>query len=382
MVRFLLHTARFLKCHLLGAICCLSVPGALLFAGWTCRLVQRNALAHWAKRLGQPPPHPRRLPRWVAAEDFRGQLSAATTGGFRNGVRHFFGAFLGSLGANLKTGFLVVVNSMVLTLPGGLLMLFSWHAGWDNSFNKGYEQFWVGPVTGWLGILLFITAMTYVPIAQARQAITGTAKSFFDYRAVRDVIRRRPVSCLLLIAAYTLAGAVFMVASTALMFIGNGWEGLEAMTAAEITGFLNGYYFGWAFLFIVPAFVGLKLIAGRIYAGAACDAVSDGSWEKDTLPPAEAAALAAAPVRPAPPGRPGLLGAGLATFGFLGRCMLRIGTFLLLLVFSFELYVAQFLNHQPAARWLRHPMVQLPWFHHVPGHLKEQAGPDEAGSTH
>ncbi|NNM28323.1 MAG: DUF4013 domain-containing protein [Akkermansiaceae bacterium] len=369
--RLLLHTWRVLKCQLLGTLGCLSIPGAVLLFGWTCRLVQRNARGHWARRLDEPRPDPRRLPRWIVSEDFRGHLEALRGGGFRNGVRRFFAAFLGSLGANLRTGFLVVLNSMILTLPGGLIMLFSWYSGWDNSFNKGYEQFAVGPILGWLGILLFIAAMTYVPVAQARQAVTGSAKAFFNYRKVRDVIHRRPVACLALVAIYTLCGAIFMVASSILMFAGNGWEALETMTNEQIISFLNGYHFWWAFLFIFPAFVILKLIAGRIYAGAAFDAVSDGSWKKEDLRGAEAEALAKVPVRPNPPALPGLMRAGLKTFGFFGRSVLRVGTFLLLLVFVFEIYIAQFFNFQPASRWLRHPMVQLPWYHDVPGALKE-----------
>jgi hypothetical protein len=46
-------------------------------------------------------------------------------------------------------------------------------------------------------------------------------------------------------------------------------------------------------------------------------------------------------------------------------------TFLLLFAFAIELYVAQFFTFEPAANWLRQPMVQIPWYHSIPGHLEE-----------
>ena len=54
-------------------------------------------------------------------------------------------AIFGSLGANLKLGAQSLFNIWVLTLPPCALWLFAWWGGWENSFNKGYEQFAVGP---------------------------------------------------------------------------------------------------------------------------------------------------------------------------------------------------------------------------------------------
>ena len=61
----------------------------------------------------------------------------------------------------------------------------------------------------------------------------------------------------------------------------------------------------------------------------------------------------------------------LRAFSGIGRFTLRTATFCLLFAFAIELYVAQFFNFEPAANWLRQPMVQLPWFHSMPGQLEE-----------
>jgi len=368
--RLVLRTGRGLKSWFLATLSCLNVPFAILFSGWTYRLVQRRAHTLWARRLEEPPPSERVLPRWILSDAFGSHLSLVQSRSPRQWIRAISHAFLGSFAANLKTGFLVVLNSMLVTLPGGMIMMFSWHSGWDNSFNKGYEQAAVGPLWGFAGIFLFMAAMTYVPIAQARQAATDSAKAFWNYRRVRHVIRARPVACVLLTAGYTALGAVFMIAVSALMIIGND-EQFAEMTVAQIVAFLNRYYFWWAALFIVPGFVLLKLTAGRIYSGATFDAVTTGRWKKKELVGEEARIFQSAPVTARPPALPGPMRTSLFAFSIIGRLGLRVTTFVLLLLLAFELYVGQFFNSEPAANWLRQPMVQLPWFHSIPGHLKE-----------
>lgn len=369
-LRLLLRLWRGLKSWLLAALSCLSVPFAIVFSGWTYRLVQRRALCLWAKRLGQQAPSDRILPRWILSETFKENLALTRSNSPLDWIQGASRAFFGSLGANFKSGFLTVFNSMLVTLPGGMIMMFSWYSGWDNSFNKGYEQAAVGPLWGFAGIFLFMAAMTYVPIAQARQAAAGSAKAFWNYRKVRDVINDRPIACLLLIAGYTALGAIFMIAVSALMFIGNGDQFAE-MTVPQIISYLNSYYFWWAVLFIVPGFIALKLLAGRIYAGAAFDAITGGRWKKEELTGREAEAFEHATVTATPPALPGLMRTSLFAFSMIGRFGLRSMTFLLLFAFAIELYVAQFFTFEPAANWLRQPMVQIPWYHSIPGHLEE-----------
>ena len=368
-LRLLVATARIFKSWIFAALACMSIPLAILFAGWTYRLVQRRAHKLWATLLGREPDSRRTLPRWFLAECF-GETPSATKGSaFRSRIAGIVRALFGSLGANLKTGFLITLNSFLVTLPGGMIMMFSWYSGWDNSFNKGYEQAEIGPLWGLIGIFLFMAAMTYIPIAQARQAITGSARAFWSFRKVRDVIRARPVTCLALSGGYTFLGAIFMVAVIAPAVIGNN-DSFEGKSNAEIVSFLNAYYFFWAAFFIVPGFVMLKLVAGRIYAGASYDAIVTSRWKQDEVTGHEHRIFEHALVAEKPPALPGLMRTSLAAFSFIGRLLLRTATFLLLLLFAFELYVAQFFTFEPAANWIRQPMVQLPWYRSIPEHLE------------
>ena len=368
-LRLLVSAGRIFKSWIFAALACMSIPLAILFAGWTYRLVQRRAHKLWTTLLGMEPDSRRTLPRWFLSERFGETLSATKGSAFRFRIAGIVRALSGSLGTNLKTGFLITFNSFLVTLPGGMIMMFSWYSGWDNSFNKGYEQAEIGPLWGLIGIFLFMAAMTYVPIAQARQAITGSTRTFWSYRKVRDVIRARPVTCLALSGGYTFLGAIFMVAVITPAVIGNN-DSFEGKSTAEIVSFLNAYYFLWAAFFIVPGFVLLKLIAGRIYASASYDAIVTSRWQKDEVTDRERQIFEHAQVAEKPPALPGLMQTSLAAFSLIGRLFLRATTFLLLLLLALELYVAQFFTFEPATNWLRQPMVQLPWYRSIPKHLE------------
>ena len=368
-LRFLVATGRIFKSWIFATLACMSVPLAILFAGWTYRLVQHRAHKLWTIRLGKNPDSRRTLPRWFLSERSGNILSGTEGTAFHSRITGILRALLGSLGANWRTGSLITLNSFLVTLPGGMIMMFSWYSGWDNSFKKGYEQAGIGPLWGLIGICLFMVAMTYIPIAQARQAITGSTRAFWSYRKVRDVIRARPMTCLVLSGGYTFLGAIFMVAVSALTFVGNG-DSFEGKSSAEIVSFLNAYYFRWAAFFIVPGFLLLKLIAGRIYAGASYDAIVASRWQKDEVTDREQKIFEHARVAETPPASPGLMRTGLAAFSFIGRLFLRAATLLLLLLFALELYIAQFFTFEPATNWLRQPMVQLPWYHSIPKDLK------------
>ncbi len=368
-LRLLVATGRIFKSWIFAALACMSIPLAILFAGWTYRLVQRRAHKLWATLLGREPDSRRTLPWWLLSEHFGEILSATKGAAFRFQIAGILRAFSGSLGTNLKTGFLITLNSFLVTLPGGMIMMFSWYSGWDNSFNKGYEQAEIGPLWGLIGIFLFMAAMTYIPIAQARQAITGSTRSFWSYRKVRDVIRARPITCLALSGGYAFLGAIFMVAVIALAFVGNG-DSFEEKSSAEIISYLNVYYFLWGAFFIVPGFIILKLIAGRIYASASYDAIVTSRWQKEEITDREQKIFEHARVAETPPALPGLMRTSLTAFSLIGRLFLRTTTFLLLLLLALELYVAQFFTFEPATNWLRQPMVQLPWYRSIPKHLE------------
>jgi len=98
-----------------------------------------------------------------------------------------------SLSQNFWIGLRAITNTWVLTLPACLLW---WLAGMTAGTilsTKGMSRP-VGPLISILGIVLFIAAMFYVPLAQARQAVTGEWRSFFQFRLVWRIVRLRWIS--------------------------------------------------------------------------------------------------------------------------------------------------------------------------------------------
>ena len=201
-----------------GIILCQSVLGALAVIGWTYRLMQRSVLKQWWKlsvssakagsfaafvasdtRTGEHV----HWPNWFLTQNFRGTSGffrrAATVPGLEHAPaaaagdspspsaisaallrqndsstaepagegtssrrprwarsRNLLKALITSFWLNVRLGVQGAFNTWVLTLPACVLMLFGWYDGWNNSFNKGYEQFLVAPGISWLGIMLFI----------------------------------------------------------------------------------------------------------------------------------------------------------------------------------------------------------------------------------
>src|SRR5262249_32672119 len=142
-------------------------------------------------------------PNWFAQQNFLQAARPSTEASWSTCALNLLRALVHSL-LNFWIGLRAVANTWVVTLPAGVLWWFGWYDGWNNSFNKGYEQAAVGPLISLLGVAWFITGMFYVPLAQARQAVTGQWRSFYDYRLIRKLVRDRWVYCVLLALSYSL----------------------------------------------------------------------------------------------------------------------------------------------------------------------------------
>jgi hypothetical protein len=367
---------------------CQSVLGALAIVGWTYRLMQRSVLKRWwqasvssakpgrfeefaagdARTVGHI-----HWPNWFLAQDFR--RNRRVQRGWPPAAA-LLPRLAASLWHNVRLGVQAMFNTWVLTLPSCALMLFGWYDGWNNSFNKGYEQFWVGPALSWLGILLFITAMLYVPMAQARQAVTGDWHAFYQFRLVWTLVRRRWLASFGLATIYALCSLPLIVLATIVMFLPNIRPEYADLTPSQTMQVLNRYYF-WSALFVFPAFVALRLASARIYGTALLKAVQGGAIAQEALGENEWQALHRLDLLKVEPPRirhPVLrlaswagTRAGRVTFGFL--------TVLVWFLFVFQTYLAQFFHyHLGPTVWLNRPLVQLPWFHHLPATLENPWG--------
>jgi hypothetical protein len=359
-----------------GMVCCQSFLLSFLLVGWTYRFMQRVALKSWWKRSGSPLALAEFLasndetrghlswPNWIVHQNFREMIRARP-----------LQAPFHSLWLNFRIGVAGAFNTFVLTLPGCALMLFGWYDGWNNSFNKGYEQFSVGPATSWFGIFLFAAAMLYVPMAQARQAITGEWRSFYQWHLVWRLVRLRWLQSLGIAAVYAVvAFPIFFLRSGAPYLQGQAAK----MSAAEVMALpheqivqsLNQYFFGCALL-VLPAFVFVRWLAARNYAAGLAIGIRKGlvaafglsDFERGTL-----ARLNMVAPAPAPPRHILLrMAARVWRFGLRSAAVLAI--FLVWVIYVIELYVCQFFHYVPGVGWLNHCLVQLPWFHFVPGKI-------------
>lgn len=350
-----------------GAIFTLTPVTAILVVGWTQRATARAVARNWHRRAGnakdtfvdfaREDPDSSRLahwPRWVMADDAGALLAQARSSGPVRGLALIVRALFGSLWLNARVGVGALIPIAIVVAPAGFLLLMSWWGGWENSFNKGYEQAWVGPTMAFAGIFYFALAMTLLPLAEVRQAVNASWRAFFDVAFLRRAAREVRLGLIGLAALFVTTGFVIAALKIAPLALGNTLQ-----TPADIERVANQYPFIIAAV-LFPLYLALRLAAARVYAKAALKiAARDGSEpfaarERALLERLSLAGDATPRRRGALPrvvGRSGSLAAGaLATviilavwFGFVG-----------------EIYVSQFLAHD-WLHWVNHPLVQLPW---------------------
>lgn len=364
---------------LVGIVLCLTPVTAIFVAGWTSRAMQRAVFKTWyADNNGGNPengsfakfvrasPETRSLagwPNWFMAEDLAARFNDAREAG--DGLPRRMLVVLRALDdafwANARAGLQMLLATWVVTLPLMVLWLLSWWGGWENSFNKGYEQAWVGPLVGVGTSIVFILAMTYVPLAQARLAAAGTWRAFFDYRLVRLLATRNALAMIRLAIVFALAGLVIAAARAGPLAIGNLFDGIGQWPQRDVM-FLKLAYHIMASVLAFGLFVAVRLSAAKVYARALLGAVRSGAVGAELLSDAERRFLTDLRLlSPEAKDKGGLVARAVATSG---RGIARLTTAALVLplwfVFVAEIYIAQFLNHDWLA-WVSHPLIQLPW---------------------
>src|SRR2546427_6865317 len=136
----------------------------------------------------------------------------------------------------------------------------------------------------------FTAAMLSSPMAQARQAVTGNWRSFYQFRLVWSLVRRRWLACFGLALLYALCSVPMLILGAIVMFLPNINPKLADLTPAQTIQVLNSYFF-WSALFVFPAFVLLRLVAARIYSTALLKAVQTGAVHQSSLAENERQAL-------------------------------------------------------------------------------------------
>lgn len=305
----------------IGTLLCTGPVTAVIALGW----LARRSGHHTRDRFGAA----EELPGWLLGpREWQGRPSGRI-------VRA-----LGGLGANIRAGLLALGAMLVWTLPFTLLWLGAWWAGWENSFNKGYEQAFVGPSIFLLGVLGAALVLPVLPLVFAHLATENRLGAAFELRRLRSVVAQ---------AGWRVPALGVLAAMLALPFVGarglittaTDWapqlEDMPADRIAAIEGWITLALAAMAFLSVWL----LRSIAARIYARAAARAagLQPGLWD---------GAKAADGAEPSTP-----CSRALATLWY-GMAM---GT---TLGFSFLVLTGQFLDHA-WWRWVFHPGLTLPW---------------------
>ncbi len=379
------RAAMFLVRYTIGVLFCQTLVGSLVAVGWTYRWMQRSALQYWWRKSGleaQGGDFPAFAsgdamtvslidrPKW-----FINQAPIAE----QRKMRRFASQYFGSLLLNARLGFLAVVNTLVITGPAATLWVFSWYAGWDNSFNKGYEQAPVGPITGFSGVGLFILAMMYVPIAQARQAINGDWRVFYQFRLNLRLMRVCWLWMLLLAGLYALASFPVHIIRVFPYFLHVANPNFAEMTATQQIDFMSGYYF-WTMWIVFALFIAVRLAAARIYASGVLRAL-----QADRVDPAELGAFEyralerlGLAVTAENADRHVLIRAVVGGTTWFAKAGAVVALLVVWFMFTAQIFVAQFINYQPFRAWVNQPLVHAPWLKYIPNHLQESANAERS----
>ena len=363
-----------------GIVLCQAPVTAVLALGWSYRFLRREAFRCWFRAARAEAQRgdfaafvaddPKLAgvalwPNWIIGQGHKptppDKLDKMRQVAWHAGV--LFERATGSLWSNLRTGVKALLTLWMVTLPAGLLWLIAWWSGWNNSFSKGYEQAWVGPVLGITAILLFAAVMFFVPMAQARQAVAGRWRDFFDLRVIARLIAQRPGRYLGLTALITVLSFPVIFLQALPLAFPNWIEGYADLSRAQAMQAADGFYL-FAAAYVLLAVVAIRMLAARVYALALLDCLNAGNMPIAKLGAAERNALSRFNLLPVTTGR-WTNGAGTRT----RQWMRRISRWALLalvpavwVAFAVTLFITQFL-HYDWVTWINQPLIHLPWLH-------------------
>ncbi len=317
----------------IATVLCSTPFTAVLVLGWIMRLMRREIVIEIGRHAS--PDGRRDINRRTALAGISNLPDLAATVRFPGWWRGLWDTVRSAVRAFLATSLAV--------LPFGILLLLSWWAGWENSFNKGYEQAWVGPVLAATGIAVAIFTLVHLPMALAHHAAERTVGAIWNIGLIRRLIGRVRWRYLVLTLTTVVLSAPLLLVQILPTFIESIAPDLSIDSPADMQAFAFGFY-GAATVYLLLVLFVLRRWAARLYA---CAALIDGSSRlrfvgriKQQLDrPNE-------PTTSAP--------------GRVGNIIASVLMFAAWLAFLAGLYVAQFANHA-WWNWISFPLTGLPW---------------------
>jgi hypothetical protein len=239
---------------------------------------------------------------------------------------------------------------VLLLLPFGAMLLLAWWAGWENSFNKGYEQAWVGPLLALAGVATGVVTLAHMPMAFARFAAENRFDALFGLRRVRMLIAVVKWRYVLLSWLSVLACMPLFLAQVLPAFIEQINPDIVDADPEAVQRVATRWH-AVATLYALCMLFLLRRSAARLYARAAGHLPSGTSSLVDEItrsfPEGGRAAPVAAPAH--------------AT---LGACVAALLIAAAWIGFFAMLFIAQFANHA-WWNWTNHPLIGLPWVFRV-----------------
>jgi Protein of unknown function (DUF4013) len=307
---------RFLLNGALGTLLCTGPVTSIIALGWLMRLSGQTTRT-----------------RFGGTEDTPGWLLGARESGR-------FARALGGLASNIRTGLLALMALLAWTLPFTLLWLGAWWAGWENSFNKGYEQAFVGPSVFLFGALIAAVILPVLPLMLSHLATEDRLSAAFELRRIRSLVAQagwRVPALAVLVAAFALPFAAARGAiSTAPSWV--PWiDTLTPEGLADLKGQITLVLAAMAFFTVWIT----RTYATRVYLAAAPRAagLKPGLWDGSQ------AAEGSVPASPA--------SRLLASLWYGLAMAITLGT-------AFLILFGQFMDHA-WWRWIFHPALTLPW---------------------
>ena len=363
----------------IGVWMCTQFLTSLILVGWTFRWMRSRAWQGWWKRGAAPEGScfcdfactlgptlaGAYSPRWFfaerAAEIWAAPRADGRPPGFWTRLRRLPAILIGSLAANVAQGLAALACTLVITLPGTFLMLAGWKYGWDNSFFKGYEQTYIGRIVFLIGAFTFVGAMIYAPMAWAHMAAAGDPRAFFQGRLVRKLVRARLGLSTLLAALFVLGNMLVMVAWARIGGITSEMSQIEDYTPTQLAAFTRGYVLNTCY-FVFPIYVGLHLLAARVYQGALLKVLAREPRLADDLPPSTRDGLQALELIPTDPlkRRHPIVAVVLGTTKRGTNAVLWVALFVLWFMFVMQMMVMEFLHHHEFLTFLNPVLVHLP----------------------
>ena len=266
LVRMRMRLLGWLRDLDIGTLLCLSPLTALLVLGWQTR----SMAARIQTQLGQPSPSP----GWLIGQRGSGWV-----------VRLF-----GGVAANIRTGIVAATGLALITLPFTGLWLGAWWAGWENSFNKGYEQASIGPLTWFLGAFIALPILAHLPLALAHASAEGRLGAFLEWRRIRSIFAAAGWRVVWLALLSVALSVPFFGLRALPVFVEGIVPAFADMTTEEQLQVAQGFDLaGAALAFVLILF--LRNRAAAVYSLAAPRAARgrsashwDGHWIKEIAP--------------------------------------------------------------------------------------------------